>query len=69
MDKVSVVIPTFNRFQYLLNAIKSVKNQTYKNYRRQRLFNTKRILPAQLEKITQGYPYNPFTKTFKRYFW
>ena len=31
MDKVSVVIPTFNRFKYLLNTIKSVKEQTYKN--------------------------------------
>ncbi len=30
-DKVSVVISTFNRFQYLQNAIESVKNQTYKN--------------------------------------
>jgi glycosyltransferase involved in cell wall biosynthesis len=29
--KVSVVIPTFNRFKYLLNAINSVKQQTYKN--------------------------------------
>lgn len=29
--KISVVIPTFNRFKYLLNAIDSVKNQTYKN--------------------------------------
>lgn len=28
---VSVIIPTFNRFNYLLNTIKSVKNQTYKN--------------------------------------
>lgn len=27
--KVSVVIPTYNRFDYLLNAIQSVKNQTY----------------------------------------
>ena len=27
--KVSVVIPTYNRFDYLLNAIESVKNQTY----------------------------------------
>lgn len=28
---VSVIIPTYNRFNYLLNTIKSVKNQTYKN--------------------------------------
>jgi teichuronic acid biosynthesis glycosyltransferase TuaG len=31
MDKVSVVIPTYNRYQYLLNTIKSVKEQTYSN--------------------------------------
>jgi teichuronic acid biosynthesis glycosyltransferase TuaG len=31
MDKVSVVIPTYNRFNYLLNTIESVKNQTYSN--------------------------------------
>ena len=30
-DKVSVVIATYNRFSYLMNAIQSVKNQTYKN--------------------------------------
>jgi GT2 family glycosyltransferase len=30
-DMVSVIIPSFNRFKYLLNAIKSVKEQTYKN--------------------------------------
>ena len=29
--KVSVIIPTFNRFKYLLNTIKSIKKQTYKN--------------------------------------
>tara|TARA_Y100000816_G_C26046656_1_gene548491 strand:+ start:70 stop:792 length:723 start_codon:yes stop_codon:yes gene_type:complete len=31
MDKVSVVIPTFDRFKNLLNTIKSVKEQTYPN--------------------------------------
>jgi teichuronic acid biosynthesis glycosyltransferase TuaG len=31
MDKVSVVIPTYNRFEYLLNTIKSVKTQIYQN--------------------------------------
>ena len=31
MDKVSVVIPSYNRFRYLLNAIFSVKEQTYTN--------------------------------------
>ena len=31
MEKVSVIIPTFNRFKYLLNTIKSIKEQTYKN--------------------------------------
>ena len=30
-ELVSVIIPTFNRFEYLLNTIESVKNQTYKN--------------------------------------
>ena len=28
---VSVVIHSFDRFEYLLNAINSIKNQTYKN--------------------------------------
>ena len=31
MNKVSVIIPTYNRFKYLLNAINSIKSQTYKN--------------------------------------
>jgi glycosyltransferase involved in cell wall biosynthesis len=31
MERVSVIIPTFNRFKYLLNAIESVKKQTYTN--------------------------------------
>ncbi len=29
---VSVVIPSLNRFDYLLNAVESVQNQSYKNY-------------------------------------
>lgn len=29
---VSVIIPSYNRFEYLLNAVSSVKDQTYKNY-------------------------------------
>jgi glycosyltransferase involved in cell wall biosynthesis len=29
MEKVSVIIPTFNRFNYLLNTIESVKKQTH----------------------------------------
>ena len=31
MDKVSVIIPTYNRFTSLLNAVNSVINQTYQN--------------------------------------
>ena len=31
MEKISVIIPTFNRFSYLLNTIKSVKEQYYKH--------------------------------------
>ena len=30
--KVSIVIPSFNRYKYLLNAIGSIQNQTYNNY-------------------------------------
>lgn len=29
---ISVIIPSYNRFEYLLNAVNSVKDQTYKNY-------------------------------------
>jgi glycosyltransferase involved in cell wall biosynthesis len=31
MDKVSVIIASYNRYSHLLNAINSVRNQTYKN--------------------------------------
>ena len=31
MEKVSIIIPTYNRFEQLLNTIKSVKEQTYTN--------------------------------------
>ena len=31
MDKVSVIILTYNRFKYLMYTIKSVKEQTHKN--------------------------------------
>ena len=31
MNKVSVIIPSYNRFEELLNAITSIKKQTYKN--------------------------------------
>ncbi len=31
MEKVTVIIPTYNRFLYLMNTINSVKKQTYKN--------------------------------------
>jgi len=31
MEKVSVIIPTFNRFKFVLNAINSIKSQTYTN--------------------------------------
>ena len=31
MNLVSVIIPTYNRFKYLLTTIQSITNQTYKN--------------------------------------
>ena len=31
MDTVSVIIPTYNRFKYLLNTLNSIKKQTYEN--------------------------------------
>lgn len=31
MDKVTVIIPTYNRFKYLMNTIQSVKDQTHTN--------------------------------------
>lgn len=31
MDRVSVIIPSYNRFKYVLNTIKYIKEQTYPN--------------------------------------
>lgn len=31
MELITVIIPTYNRFKYLLKALESVRNQTYKN--------------------------------------
>lgn len=31
MEKISVIIPTYNRFEFLLDTIKSIKEQTYEN--------------------------------------
>ena len=31
MEKISIVIPSYNRFKYLLNTITSIKEQTHKN--------------------------------------
>ncbi len=31
MEKISIIIPTYNRFNYLLNTIQSIKKQTYSN--------------------------------------
>ena len=31
MDRISVIIPTYNRFKYLLNTLNSIKKQTYEN--------------------------------------
>ena len=31
MEKITVVIPTYNRFNYLLNTLSSVKEQTHTN--------------------------------------
>jgi glycosyltransferase involved in cell wall biosynthesis len=31
MEKVTAIIPTFNRFRYLMNTINSIKEQTYPN--------------------------------------
>jgi len=31
MDKVSVIIPTYNRFKFLLDTIQSIQEQTYTN--------------------------------------
>ena len=31
MEKVSVIIPSYNRFHFLMNCLNSIKSQTYKN--------------------------------------
>tara|TARA_B100000902_G_C27212399_1_gene865125 strand:- start:321 stop:1034 length:714 start_codon:yes stop_codon:yes gene_type:complete len=31
MEKISIIIPTYNRFKYVINTVNSVKEQTYKN--------------------------------------
>ena len=30
-DKISIIIPTYNREKYILNSIQSISNQTYFN--------------------------------------
>lgn len=32
MDKVSVIIPTYNRFKYLIHNLQFIKNQSYSNF-------------------------------------
>jgi GT2 family glycosyltransferase len=67
---VSVIIPTYNRFEYLQNAIASVKNQTYKNieiivvndnssqpdYYTQKLEGVTMIHLDQNSRVKKGYP-------------
>ena len=32
MDKVSIIIPTYNRFKYLIYNLQFIKKQTYSNF-------------------------------------
>lgn len=69
MDLVSVIIPSHNRYDNLLNAINSVKQQTYKNYEiivvddgskdsryKNNIHNVKIINLPQSSKEILGYP-------------
>jgi glycosyltransferase involved in cell wall biosynthesis len=31
MDKISIIVPSYNRFNYLINALDSIRKQTYQN--------------------------------------
>ena len=77
MEKVSIIIPTFNRFTYLLNALDSVKQQSYQNieiivvndcstqeeYYRYNFENIKIIHLNENSKIKFGYASGGYVRT------